>query len=371
MGANSEDPDMPGQPGTLRPSLRHSKTRYHPITKTKSKLGGQIINLGSLNVRTLRKEENFEELEEAFEEGKLDILGMAEIRREGESIMETKRGNLFYYMGQKGGQKGVGFLINKKWKGKITEFQGISDRISRIKIQISIKQVVSVIQVYAPTSASDNEEINRFYESLFDEYNSGDAKLINNTIIVGDFNGQVGGRQSGEEYTLGPYGCGSRNARGEMLIEFCQSSNLQIVNTFFKKRKSRSWTWISPNMEYKNQIDFMLAPLSLRKSITDCEVDTKFKFHSDHRLIRSRLQLQGETFIPKWQPKKIFAVPMESSKSYEMEINKSLQKANLAKDGEIPTLEEIEKLNEKIMEVVRKAAKKKHSKKHIQIICAT
>lgn len=50
------------------------------------------------------------ELEEAFEEGEIDILGLAEIRREVDAILETKKGNLFCYIGQ-GRQKGVGFLI--------------------------------------------------------------------------------------------------------------------------------------------------------------------------------------------------------------------------------------------------------------------
>ncbi len=45
-----------------------------------------------------------------------------------------------------------------------------------------------------------------------------------------------------------------------------------------------------------------------------------------------------------------------------MEINKSVQEPNLAKDKEIPVLEEIEKPNGKIMEVLTKASKKNTAK---------
>ncbi len=59
MGANSEDPDMPGQPGTLRPSLSRSKTRYHPITKTKSKLGGTNNQFGEFERKNFEKRGKF------------------------------------------------------------------------------------------------------------------------------------------------------------------------------------------------------------------------------------------------------------------------------------------------------------------------
>lgn len=31
------------------------------------------------------------------------------------------------------------------------------------------------------------------------------------------------------------------------------------MNTFFRKRESRKWTWRSPNGEHKNEIDFILC----------------------------------------------------------------------------------------------------------------
>ncbi len=79
------------------------------------------IILGSSNVRTLKREENFLELEEAFEEGNIDILGLAEIRREGECIIETKKVVYFATSDGGGGEEGgrSGFLITKrKWKNK-------------------------------------------------------------------------------------------------------------------------------------------------------------------------------------------------------------------------------------------------------------
>ena len=49
------------------------------------------------------------------------------------------------------------------------------------------------------------------------------------------------------EQWVGQYGYGERNERGTILAQFVTSENLTISSTCFKKRKSRKWTWRSPN----------------------------------------------------------------------------------------------------------------------------
>ncbi len=61
------------------------------------------IEISTLNVRILKKLENFTELEKAFMQSKLAILGLSEIRRGGEKIQITRKGNLCQYKGSNGG----------------------------------------------------------------------------------------------------------------------------------------------------------------------------------------------------------------------------------------------------------------------------
>ena len=57
-------------------------------------------------------------------------------------------------------------------------------------------------------------------------------------IVMGDFNAKVGAGEIGETCT-GSYGIGTRNRRGDMLVEFAEQHKFKIMNTFFKKRLNR------------------------------------------------------------------------------------------------------------------------------------
>lgn len=59
----------------------------------------ETVEIGTLNVRTLNKPGSLIELEEAFENSNLKILGLAETKRTGEKIVITKKGNLLYHNG--------------------------------------------------------------------------------------------------------------------------------------------------------------------------------------------------------------------------------------------------------------------------------
>uniref|UniRef100_A0A131YWK0 Exo endo phos n=1 Tax=Rhipicephalus appendiculatus TaxID=34631 RepID=A0A131YWK0_RHIAP len=107
------------------------------------------------------------------------------------------------------------------------------------------------------------------------------------TVLMGDFNAKVGKKQAGD-HAVGEYGIGSRNARGELLVEFAERNNLRILNTFYRKRATRKWTWRSPNGETKNEIDFIMC--AHPGIVQDVEVVNKIRC-SDHRMVRSRIHL--------------------------------------------------------------------------------
>ena len=92
---------------------------------------------------------------------------------------------------------------------------------------------ITVIQAYAPTSNTEEAEVERFYEDLQDLLELTPQKDV--LFIIGDWNAKVGSQQT--PGVTGKFGLGIRNEAGQRLIEFCQEKALVIVNTLFQQQE--------------------------------------------------------------------------------------------------------------------------------------
>ena len=133
-------------------------------------------------------------------------------------------------------------------------FNLINDRISTICIQCKPINI-TLVQIYAPTSSSEEENIEDFYDtvqSIIYQTPSG-----NSIYIIGDWNVKVG-KYIANGIT-GNFGLGERNKRGDQLVEFCIRYYLRIMNTLSKLHPWRLYTWRSPDKITINQIDYILC----------------------------------------------------------------------------------------------------------------
>ncbi|XP_030759597.1 craniofacial development protein 2-like [Sitophilus oryzae] len=108
-------------------------------------------------------------------------------------------------------------------------------------------------------------------------------------MLIGDFNAKVGSKQDEAETSVSYHGLGSRNERGDTLIDFAHHNKLYIMNTFFKKRNSKKWTWTSPDSKTKNVIDFIIS--NRKDVIKDVSVLNRFSIGSDHRIVRAEIKI--------------------------------------------------------------------------------
>lgn len=230
-------------------------------------------------MRSLSSTERYLELTYALENIDCDIIGLSEVRRMGCNI-EEYQDYILCYIGQTKGLHGVGFLIKKALKDKIINFTGISERVALLQLKFA-ELSFSIIQTYAPTERTNDDDILKFYNDIKKAHT-----LANDTVlIIGDFNAKIGHPKPEENLIMGKYGYGERNERGEQLIDFALEYKLSIMNTFFKKRASRKWTWKSPDHTIMNEIDFIMT--SNPKLINNVEVLSNVKFPSDHRMVRA------------------------------------------------------------------------------------
>ena len=73
----------------------------------------------------------------------------------------------------------------------------------------------------------------------------------------------------------GKFGLGVENKAGQRLTKFCQDNAIVIANTLFQQHKRRLYTWISPDGQYQNQIDYIHCSQRWRSFIQSAKKDQK------------------------------------------------------------------------------------------------
>ena len=158
-----------------------------------------------------------------------------------------------YYCGQESLRRNATALIVNKVRNAVLGCNLKNDRVISVRFQdkpFSIK----VIQVYAPTSNSEEAEFEQFYEDLQDCLELTTRKVH---FIIGDWNAKVGSQET--PGVTGKFGLGVQNEPGQGLIEFGQENALVIANTLFQQHKRRVYTWTLPDGQHRNQTDYILC----------------------------------------------------------------------------------------------------------------
>ena len=106
-----------------------------------------------------------------------------------------------------------------------------------------------------PVINTEKAEVEQFYEDLQELLELTPEKDV--LFIIGDWNAKVGNQEI--PGVSGKFGLGVQNDGGERLTEFCQENTLVIANTLFQQPKKRLYTCISPDGQYRNQIDYILC----------------------------------------------------------------------------------------------------------------
>lgn len=78
-------------------------------------------------------------------------------------------------------------------------------------------------------------------------------------VTSGDFNSKIGSTNVTNLNNIGNFGMGTRNQRGDQLINQLNEGNLYCLNTFSNKLKQKKWTRKGTDGKTRNEIDFILT----------------------------------------------------------------------------------------------------------------
>ena len=110
----------------------------------------------------------------------MESTGSGKIQKEEHTII---------YSGGDNHTRAVGIMVNKNINKAVLGYWPVSYRIIMLKIQGKPFNI-AIVQVYAPTSASTDDEIDEFYnllESTMDQVKSNEV-----LVVMGDLNAKVG-----------------------------------------------------------------------------------------------------------------------------------------------------------------------------------
>ena len=188
-------------------------------------------------------------------------------------------------------------------------------------------------------------------------------------VIMGDFNAKVGLGDPAKS-CIGHYGLGARNTRGDSLINFAESHQLKIMNTFFKKRLNRRWTCVSPNGVTKHEIDYILTDRP--QTFTDVSVINSVHTDSDHRMIRGSMTIntrQERTRLIK-RPSRANAVALSAKVAeFQLLLTNKFEALNSAPSDDIDTY--CGSITSSITEAALKTADKDKSQRHDKLSLVT
>ncbi|CAH2086616.1 unnamed protein product [Euphydryas editha] len=270
--------------------------RRHTVSGTdgvKSAIGhadvGNQAPHGNLVTGIPMKMRKLKILEDELSRHNINICGISETHWKDNGHFHTEA-NVVYFSGNAESSKNeVAFIIPKSSRNCVLGYEPVSDRLISIKLKASPVNF-NIIQVYAPTSTACSEDIESFYSDL----ETAICKIPQRELLVimGDFNSKIGSDSHLLSPCVGKYGLGQRNERGERLVQFAADNNLVICNSFFQNHPRRLYTWISPDGNYRNQIDYILVRARWKTSIRNTYTLPGADCGSDHQFLMAKIRLK-------------------------------------------------------------------------------
>ena len=136
-------------------------------------------------------------------------------------------------------------MVNKRVRNAVLGCNLKNNRMISVRFQGKPFNI-TVSQIYAPTSNTEEAKVERFCEDLRDLLELTPKKYV--LFIIGDWNAKVESQET--PAVTGKFGFGVQNEAGQRLIEFCQENPLVIANILFQQHKRRLYTWTSPDGQH-------------------------------------------------------------------------------------------------------------------------
>ena len=224
----------------------------------------------------------------------IDIAALSETRLSDEgSLVEMGTGYTFFWSGLSTVARhihGVGFAVRTALMQRTQESPiAIDERLMTLRLPLAKNRFATLVSVYSPTLDSSDDVKDRFYDTLYST-----LRIISQSdkiILLGDFNAWVDRNHDIWHSVIGHHGVGNVNSSGLRLLSLCSELGLAITNTFFQLRDMHKTSWMHPWSKHWHLIDNVIVRRRDSNEVQITRTMRGAECSTDHRLIRSILQL--------------------------------------------------------------------------------